>query len=278
MSHTSSPRRLRGLAILGLASLLGACATAPENMPRVVDFDWNLAPSATSPTPKRVEQGDVILTWDATTRATHSATIDGAVVPLTLARTTRGNLYCASGETRDRCYEDRDSDQKLDHAWKPYRADKSIGTYRIVSGASALDAPIALSTVDGADTVMSGVLGLLYDGPARGLISDAGRFDVMFGFFKIGWLAGLDVPRDPTGAGWQPVNLLGFVGGDETPSPKAIFDRLGLTLEPKTVHIDGSMDLVLDAQPVTGVNVREKLEVDFADEELPFGTDDMVES
>ena len=278
MSHTRSLRRLRGLAGLGFASLLGACATAPENMPRVVDFDWNLAPAPTSPTPQRIEQGDVILTWDATTRATHSATIDGAVVPLTLARTSRGNLYCASGESGDRCYEDRDSDQRLDHAWTPFRADKTIGTFRIVSDATELDTPAALSAAEGSDTVMSGVLGLLYDGPSRGLISDAGRFDVVIGFFKIGWLAGLDVPRDPTGAGWQPVNLLGFIAGDETLSPTVNFDSLGLTLEPRTVHIDGSMDLVLDAQPMSGVNVREKLEVDSSNGDLPFGTEDAVES
>lgn len=263
------------LAATALSSLVTACATAPEDLPRAVSFDWDLKPESMPIGDVTVMQGDILMEWDATADATHETHIGEKRVPLLLAKTTRGNLYCSTDSTDSddqKCFEDRDSDGQLDYHWEPYRSDKTLSAFNVVNAPKEIETPLSLNEVSAGETIMQRTLGLLYDGPMRGLVTDSGKFDIMVGFFELGWMSGPDGERDPTGKGWKPANVIPVViTSDNIVSQKSVpeitFESLGLRYVPRDAAIDGSLTLSIDAEPVRGVNVREKIDMDI--EKLP---------
>ena len=253
---------LKSATALFAAALLGACATAPEDMPRNVVFDWDLVPEARS-SDRTVEQGALAMVWDADAPATHQTTDGNTVLPLVVGRTEKGNIYCAPRDRDDRCFEDRDGDARLDHSWEPVEGDDALDAFRVVASAKALPESLPLSVADsGTPPVFEQTLGLVYDGPVRGLIGEDGMFDMLMGAFMLGWHGGRDTAITPRGDGFYPVNTLPLIAIRDR-ADDHVFKDLGLRLRVRQADPSGEIAVRVETEPMNGVDVEADLDLDI---------------
>ena len=105
-------------------------------------------------------------------------------------------------------------------------------------------------------------LGLIYDGPVRADVEEDGTFSSFLSSAQVGWHSGKDAPRDPSGEGWVPKNVIVFLLVEET-KPETIITELGFKYTPLQASVDGTMELTYSAIPVDSTLVHEKFELDL---------------
>lgn len=244
--------------------VMTGCATvAPEDLPRLAKMTWNLTPDENSTISKTVRQGDVVLSWDAAAEATHETRLNDKTIPLVLTATKLGNLYCSNAEDGDRCYEDRDGDARLDYVWEPYRDDKTLTAFNIVSKAKPLEIPLNLRVTADGQPLIRRRLAMIYDGPIRGLIGAADDFELMIGAMALGWVED-GVSRLPNGDGLSRFTSLSMIVLSEDNKP-INYEALGLSMTPRGATVDGKLTLGFRVKSVENVDVLERFKADIGE-------------
>ncbi len=259
-------KRLKVLAFLAAISAVTACETvAPEDYPRRVDLAWNLTPETTERVTEVVDQGEIFFQWTAQVTASHSAMIGGRQVALATAETKLGKLYCDFTKAAEACFEDRDGDGKLDHRWSVLRHSLAPNPIVGVETPKPLEQPITLASASDTKAVVAEqMLGLLYNGPYRGLIGDAGQFNLMIGDVSLGWHGGKAAPRSPTGSGWVAENFIIVMTAPEK-AVEILISEIGVRYSAKNPTIDGQIELSLIAMPIDGARLDAEFDIDTAE-------------
>lgn len=245
---------------------LTACATAPEDLSRRVNFSWDINPETRSQQTLDVEQGEIFFAWKATAKATHSMYLNGKDVPLVLAETKYGNIFCTGGMKTDHCYEDRDGDARFDTIWNARPTSKRPIVVFSASNPESLDTAISFEAVTTKKIIAEQNLGVIFDGAVRGLLNEDGKFKFMIGSFQLGWHDGKDAPRDPTGLGWMPVNFMTNVYSSKKKISISV-EELGVTYAITKAALDGEITLQFSAKKKINVALHKKLEIDLPDPE-----------
>jgi hypothetical protein len=198
---------------LALASLsLTACAVAPENYERNISMNWNLAPASSEVSRRTVEAGDVIISWTAQAKATHVMDSASGPIPLVMARTTYGQLYCGSKA----CYEDRNADGAFDYEWQLGRNGAPPNEPRAANNPKELKKQIAFRATEmPGNPVFQQVLGLVYTGPLEGVPKEDQTLLPMIGELSLGWYGGAGSARTPDGVGWSLEQRIPMILADE---------------------------------------------------------------
>ncbi len=192
--------------------------------------------------------------------------LNGETVPLVLAETKYGNIYCTGGMKTDTCYEDRNGDARFDTVWNARPTSRRPIVVLAATNPKEMDAPIGFKAVISEQVVAEQNLGVIFDGAVRGALNDNGKFTFMIGTFQLGWHDGKDAPRDPTGAGWVPVNLMTNIYSDKKKVSISV-KELGVTYAITKSALDGSITLEFSAEKKNGVALHKKLEIDLPDTE-----------
>ncbi len=242
--------------------LLSACATAPENLARNIHFAWDIKPETEASQTLALEQGEIFFEWHATAPATHSMKQAGRDIPLVLAKTIYGNIYCTGGMKSDKCYEDRDGDGLFDTVWKANPTTQTPIVSLAVSAPEELKTPIRYTASQSKEVVAEQKLGILYDGALRGTVDADGDYTFMVGSFGLGWHDGKTAPRDPTGKGWSAVNFMMLVYSDRKMAKIAV-EKLGVTYAIAKAAVDGHITVEFSAKKKSGVYLNEELDVDL---------------
>lgn len=253
----------RNLILMGCSVVMTGCAVAVVDYPRQLNFEWDLEPETIALQSLQAEQGQIFFEWTARARASHKMTRNNEDVLLMKAPTRYGTLYCAAKDDGDQCFEDRDGDGQLDYVWGVGRVSHLEDTYLSASQPEALERTLPFEALgEPGETLAEQKLGLLYDGPMRGKIDDNGEFEVMLGEVSVGWHDGKDAPRNPNGGGWQQVNALGIVVFKDRDLDIRI-ENFGLDLTTRGGTMVGTVALDVAGEPVDGLNVRDRPDVDI---------------
>lgn len=256
---------LLSVFILAFSPIVTGCATvtAPEDRPRLANMAWDLTPDESSAVSKTIRQGDIILSWNATAEATHETSLQDKTVPLVLATTLLGNLYCSSTADGDRCYEDRDGDNRLDYVWEPIRNDKTLTSFNVVGDAKPLETPLALHVTTDGHPLIRRRLAMIYDGPIRGLVGAVDDFELMFGAMALGWIED-GVTRMPDGKGLSRFQSLRFIVLADGNKPFN-YEALGLSFTSRSATVDGKLTLGFNAKSVEKVDVLKRMKADIGE-------------
>lgn len=251
------------LPLMALVGTLGACVTpiAPEDRPRVLNFSWDLEPETTEKNSAEIDQGELFFTWSATAPATHY--LPSADMDLTSATTTRGKLFCGKKDAAYICYEDRNGNGMFDYRWQTKDRGKAPNVLISATAPEALlsELPFEGKTENSA-AVLNYTLGLVFNGPVRGLLDEDQKFKFAMGEFGLGWTDGKDAPRDPTGVGFYLLRSFGIIVMDEN-VPKTTVKPLDFSFTGLELGVDGKLILEYSAEPVKDMNLRQKWEYDF---------------
>jgi hypothetical protein len=254
-------KKIIAASALFTATVAG-CATPPEDCPRALNPSWQLTPETTDEVRAEVEQGDIIMSWTASALATHSIARGGETIGLIVSDTTRGKVYCDL-KVQNVCYEDRDANGSFDHRWKAASNSRAPGELRTVNTPTELTPELAFQEAENKQEVLlTQQLGLLYNGPVEGRADDDFNITNMLGEFMLGWHAGKDAPRDPTGSGWSaerilPTLLLEGVVQEITVNP------LGLTYKVVKATVEGDLEIVYRVEAVEDIDLTEKFDYDI---------------
>ncbi|MCR9077580.1 MAG: hypothetical protein NXH78_00645 [Hyphomonadaceae bacterium] len=248
---------IRTLPIATLA-LLSACATQVpyEDRARALTLTWTLEPTQSKTVSVNASQGDVLLTWQASSKTSH--TLDNGEA-LTAVTTPFGNLYCSFGADGT-CYEDRDGNDRFDHQWTI----KDAGM-RTVSSLTART-PIKLTverqfsglSEDEVSVTYQRTAALVYDGPREGVLAEDGRtFQTMLGQLAFGWLDPAQ-PRSPSADSWRLIQLIPFAILSDTPVRTKV-NELNLIYALENASIDGAIAVDLEAGHVEDYSIQQRL-------------------
>ena len=241
---------MKRIVILLGALALQACATAPENYARTLNFTWNIKPESTQKQVLDVDAGTIFFEWDASAKATHEM-VQGAGKELLIASpTTRGTLYCTRPGETAKCYEDRDADSQFDHVWQVHRDDNSPIVLQQARKPEEMKQPKSFQAVASNDIMINQKLGLIYDGPNSGDISENGELTDFVARFLLGWHNGKTGPRDPRGGGWSTVDTIYTKAGDpERETGK--HEGPEFWVKALSAKFDGTARVEVKAEPVT---------------------------
>ncbi len=246
-----------------LMSLLGACVTPqlPEDRPRILNFRWDLQPESTEVQSAEVEQGEVFFTWTAIAGATHQ--IPSLGVQLAISTTRLGKLFCGNYQGKYVCYEDRDGNGAFDYVWQTNSRSKSPNVLLSASAPQLIETEVPFESIsEGAQPVMTNTVGLVFNGPVRGMLNEDMQFTVAMGEFAMGWIDSKDAKRHPDGEGWSPLRTFPLLVIEDH-APKTILKPLEFTYTPISMTTSGKLIVEYSAVPVSEMNLFEKWDFEF---------------
>lgn len=235
---------MRHILLLVTFLSVAACASVPpEDQSRPLIFGYSLTPETTEPQEMSVEQGEIFFTWNAQVLATHVTVND---VKLAVVETGKGNLYCGVSQQAFYCYEDQDGDNRLERRWSTAREQRYFNIL-MAREPSSLVTPIPFSPYEGApESVHERVLGLIYNGPLEGVLTDDFEFAFGLAELQLGWATSKDAPRTPDGENWQGLRTLRTINLGQM-SAKVNVTPLNLTYEALKLYVEGKMDIAFQA-------------------------------
>lgn len=249
--------RIASAFVLGALSLAACGTIAPEDYPRRISMNWNLAPDNAEVTRRTIEAGDVILSWKATAKATHVMDLGNGAppTPLVTARTSLGQLYC----NQTNCYEDRDGDGALDYMWQLGRNWAEPKQAQQANAPVQLKVPVSFRAIEATGApIFEQLLGLVYSGPMEGVPKEDQTLSPMLGELTVGWIGGPTIPRTPDGSGWSEEQSLPVLLAEGV-TPKTTVKPLDFTYMPLRATIDGMLELEFQARAVENVDLDAKL-------------------